>query len=323
KPIDASRAQEAGIVDAVIDGDLLAGAIAFAHARAAAGERRRTRDLQDKISDRATGMAAWLAMRASLATTARGARAPFAAVDAIEACITMDFDAGSRREMELFADCVLSTESKALRHLFFAEREVAKIPGVPKDTPTRAIKRAAIVGAGTMGGGIAMTYANAGIPVLLKDADQATVDRGMAVIRKNYDSTMSKGKITAEVMTRTLALITPTTSYDGFIEADIVIEAVFENLELKKAIFTELAKVTGPDAILASNTSTLDIDEFAAASGRPEQVVGHHFFSPANVMKLLEIVRGRTTSKEVIATSLKLAKQLNKVGVVVGNCFGL
>jgi len=322
KPIDASRAQEAGIVDAVIDGDLLAGAIAFAHARAAAGERRRTRDLQDKIRDRSTGMAAWLAMRASLAKTARGARAPFAAVDAIEACITMDFEAGSRREIELFADCVLSTESKAMRHLFFAEREVAKIPDVPKDTPTRKITRAAVVGGGTMGGGIAMAYANAGIPVLLKDVDQAALDRGVAVIRKNYESTMSKGKITPEAMARILALITPTTSYDGFADVDIAIEAVFENMDLKKTTFAELATVTRPDAILASNTSTLDIDELAESSGRPAQVIGHHFFSPANVMKLLEIVRGRQTSQEVVATSLKLAKQLNKVGVVVGNCFG-
>ena len=325
KPVNASRAKEAGILDAVIDGDvgdLLDAAIAFARARAAAGECRRTRDLQDKIRDRATGMAAWLAMRASLAKTARGARAPFAAVDAIEACITMNFDAGSRREMELFADCVLSTESRAMRHLFFAEREVAKIPDVPKDTPTRTILRAAIVGAGTMGGGIAMTYANAGVPVLLKDVDQAAVDRGLAIIRKNYESTMAKGKITAEAMAKTLAFITPTTSYEQFGEVDIAIEAVFENMDLKKATFAELGRVTRPDAILASNTSTLDIDELAASSGRPAQVVGHHFFSPANVMKLLEIVRGRETSKEVIATSLKLAKQLNKVGVVVGNCFG-
>jgi 3-hydroxyacyl-CoA dehydrogenase len=322
KPLAATRAHPAGIVDAVVDGDLLDGAIAFAKARAAASERRRTRDLQDKINDRAAGLAACQAMRGVLAKTARGARAPFAVVDAIEACLTMDFDAGSRREAELFADCVLSTESKAMRHLFFAEREVAKIPDVPKDTPTRAIKRAAVVGAGTMGGGIAMTYVNAGIPVLLKDVDQVALDRGMSVIRKNYQSTMSKGKITPEAMARTLALITPTTSYDGFGDVDIVVEAVFENMDLKKSTFGELGTVTRPDTILASNTSTLDIDELASASGRPAQVVGHHFFSPANVMKLLEVVRGRATSKEVVATSLKLAKQLNKVGVVVGNCFG-
>jgi len=322
KPIGAVRAKDAGIIDAVIDGDLLEGAIAFATARAGANQRRPTRDLLDKISDRQAGRAACEAVRAALSRASRGARAPFAAVDAIEAGITMDFDAGSRREMELFADCVLSTESQAMRHLFFAEREVAKIPDVPRDTPTRAIKRGAVVGAGTMGGGIAMAYANAGIPVLLKDVDQASLDRGMSVIRKNYESTMSKGKITPEAMARTLALITPTKSYEGFGDADIVVEAVFENMELKKGVFAEIAKVARPDAILASNTSTLDIDEFAAISGRPGQVVGHHFFSPANVMKLLEIVRGRATSREVVATSLKLAKQLSKVGVVVGNCFG-
>jgi 3-hydroxyacyl-CoA dehydrogenase len=322
KPISAARARDAGILDAVIDADLLDGAIAFAKACAAAKERRRTRDLRNRISERESGLAACEAVRATLSRASRGARAPFAAVDAIEACVTLDFERGSRREMELFADCVLSTESKAMRHLFFAEREVAKVPGVPRDTPTRAIKRAAVVGAGTMGGGIAMAYANAGIPVLPKDVDQASVDRGMSIIRKNYESTMAKGRMTPEAMSRTLALITPSTSYDRFADVDIVVEAVFENLGLKKSVFAEIANVTRPDAILASNTSTLDIDEFAAASGRPERVIGHHFFSPANVMKLLEIVRGRATSTEVIATSLKLARQLNKVGVVVGNCFG-
>jgi 3-hydroxyacyl-CoA dehydrogenase len=322
KPVAAARAKSEGIIDAVIDGDLLEGAIAFARERAARGERRKTRELHDKIDDRESGLAAVAATRKALAKTARGARAPFAAVDAIEACLTLDFEAGSRREIELFADCVLSTESKAMRHLFFAEREVAKIPDVPKDTPARDIRRAAVIGAGTMGGGIAMAYANVGIPVLLKEVDQAALDRGLAVIRKNYESTVSKGKMTPDAMAKTMALITPTTTYDGFNDVDIVVEAVFENMDLKKSTFAELARLTRPDAILASNTSTLDIDEFAQASGRPAQVVGHHFFSPANVMKLLEIVRGRETSKEVIATSLKLGKKLNKVGVVVGNCFG-
>ena len=322
QPLAATRAVDVGIVDAVIDGDLLEGVIAFARARAAANERRRTRDLQDKIGDRAAGIAACQAVRATLAKTARGAAAPFAAVDAIEACLIMDFDSGSRREIELFADCVLSVESKAMRHLFFAEREAGRIPDVPKDTLTHAIARAAVVGAGTMGGGIAMAYANAGIPVLLKDVDQAALDRGMSVIRKNYASTMAKGRMTPEAMERTLALIAPAISFDGFGDVDIVVEAVFENMDLKKSTFAELTAVTRPDAILASNTSTLDIDELAAASGRGTHVVGHHFFSPANVMKLLEIVRGRATSTEVIATSVKLAKQLNKVGVVVGNCFG-
>jgi 3-hydroxyacyl-CoA dehydrogenase len=322
KPVAAAKAHKAGIIDAVIDGDLLQGAMAFALEKAASGLRRKTREMSDNISDRAGSLAACHAARNALLKTARGARAPFAAVDAIEACVTMDFDAGSVREIELFAECVLSTESKAMRHLFFAEREVAKIPDVPKDTPARDISRAAIIGAGTMGGGIAMTYANVGIPILLKDVDQAALDRGMAVIRKNYESTVSKGKMTPEAFEKTMALITPTMTFDGFDQVDIVVEAVFEDMDLKKSTFSELARVTRADCILASNTSTLDIDEFAQSSGRPQQVVGHHFFSPANVMKLLEIVRGRDTSKEVIATSLKLGKKLNKVGVVVGNCFG-
>ncbi len=322
KPIAASRALAEGVIDQIMDGDLLEGAIAFALARAKSGERRKVRDRQDKLGDRASGLAACEAARATLAKTARGARAPFAVVDAIEACVTKDFEAGSARERELFADCVLSTESRALVHMFFAEREVSKIPDIPKDTPTHDIKRAAVIGAGTMGGGIAMSYANVGIPVLLKDVDQAGLDRGMATIRKNYESTVSKGKLSPEAMAKTLALITPTTTYDGFDDVDIVVEAVFENMDLKKATFAELARLTKPTCVLASNTSTLDIDEFAQSSGRPAQVIGHHFFSPANVMKLLEIVRGRETSKEIVATSLKLGRRLNKVGVVVGNCFG-
>jgi 3-hydroxyacyl-CoA dehydrogenase len=322
RPIAAGRALSDGIIDHVVDGDLLDGAIAYAIARVNDGGPRKTRELNDKVSDRSAGVAACEAARATLAKTARGARAPFAAVDAIEAAFTMDFEDGSRRERELFAECVLSTESRALVHMFFAEREVVKIPDVPKDTPAKEIARAAVVGAGTMGGGIAMAYANAGIPVLLKDVDQAAVDRGMATIRRNYESTVSKGKLSPEAMAKTFALITPTTTYSGFDNVDIVVEAVFEAMDLKKATFAELAQVTRPDTVLASNTSTLDIDEFAQASGRPSQVIGHHFFSPANVMKLLEIVRGRETSREMIATSLKLARRLNKVGVVVGNCFG-
>jgi 3-hydroxyacyl-CoA dehydrogenase len=322
KPVPAATAKAAGIVDEVIDGDLLTGAIAFATAKARAREIRKSREIPHTAESVKSGVEACNAMRQSLAKTARGARAPFAAVDAIQAGLTLGFDDGSIRERELFADCVVSIESKAMRHLFFAEREVAKVPDVPKDTPTRDIRRAAVVGAGTMGGGIAMTYANAGIPVLLKDVDDAALQRGLTTIRKNYDVTMSKGKMTPEQRGKTLALITPTTTYDGFDAVDIVVEAVFENMELKKTTFAELAKVTRPDCVLASNSSTLDIDEFARASGRPAQVLGHHFFSPANVMKLLEIVRGRETSKEVIATSLKLAKRLGKVGVVVGNCFG-
>ena len=322
KPVPAPTALAAGIIDHLVDGDLLTGAIAFAKSKAKAREIRKVRDIVIGADGVKAGLEACGAMRASLKKTAKGMRAPYAVVDAIEAGLQLPFDQGSVRERELFADCVASTESRALRHLFFAEREVAKVPDVSKDTPTNAIMRAAVVGAGTMGGGIAMNYANAGIPVLLKEVEQAALDRGLATIRRNYEVTMSKGKVTADQVEKTMALITPTTSYDGFDRVDIVTEAVFENMELKKSTFRELGQVTRPDCILASNSSTLDIDQFASASGRPEQVLGHHYFSPANVMKLLEIVRGRETSKEAIATSLKLAKKLGKVGVVVGNCFG-
>ena len=322
KAISAKDAMAAGLIDRIIDGPLVEGAAAFARECAARGDRRKTRELSDKTADQAAGLAACADARAGLAKTAKGLRAPYAAVDAIEAGLREPFDRGSIRERELFADCVVSTESKALRHLFFAEREAAKIPDVPKDTPTRDITRAAVLGAGTMGGGIAMTYANAGIPVLLKDVDQAALDRGLATIRKNYESTVAKGKMTREALDRAMALISPTTTYDGFDRVDIVVEAVFENMDLKKTTFADLGRVTRADCILASNSSTLDIDQFAQASGRPAMVIGHHFFSPANVMKLLEIVRARETSRETIATSLKLAKRLSKVGVVVGNCFG-
>ncbi len=319
KPVAAAKAKAAGIVDEVVDGDLLTGAIAFAKARAAAGERRQTREIGFDADAKAAGLAACEKARASLRPEPR---APHAAIDAIQAALTLPFDQGSVRERELFAERVVSTESKALRHLFFAEREAARVADVKKDTPTVEIKRAAVVGAGTMGGGIAMSYANAGIPVLLKEVDDAALQRGLATIRKNYEGSVAKGRLTPEAYERTMALITPTTSYDGFDAVDIVVEAVFENMDLKQRTFADLGRVTRPDCVLASNTSTLDIDVFAQASGRPAQVVGHHFFSPANVMKLLEIVRGKETSASVVASSVKLGKKLAKVPVVVGNCFG-
>ncbi|HYM24864.1 MAG TPA: 3-hydroxyacyl-CoA dehydrogenase NAD-binding domain-containing protein [Vicinamibacterales bacterium] len=328
KPVGATKAKAAGIVDEVFDipssdyQTFRRTAVAYAKAKSAI---RKTRDIAHSSDAVEKGKSACAEIRASLGKTARGARAPFAVVDAIEAGLSTSpksFDQGSVRERELFAECVVSRESRALRHLFFAEREVAKIPDVPKDTPAKDIRRAAVVGAGTMGGGIAMNYANAGIPVLLKEVDQASLDRGLATIRRNYEVTMSKGKLTREQVEKTIALITPQLTYDGFDQVDIVTEAVFENMDLKKKTFAELGKVTRADCVLASNSSTLDIDQFAQASGRPSQVLGHHYFSPANVMKLLEIVRGKETGKEVLATSLKLAKKIGKVGVVVGNCFG-
>jgi len=322
KPVPAARALGAGIIDRIVDGDLRQAAVAFAREQITGQVPPRTRARVDRIGDVDAAIAECERTRASLVRTAKGVSAPYAAVSAIEAGLREGFDAGSRRERELFADCVVSAESKALRHVFFAEREAAKIPDAPAGTEARVIARAAVVGAGTMGGGIAMTYANAGIPVLLKEIDQAAIDRGLATIRRNYESSVSKGKMTPQALERTMGLITPTTSYDGFDSVDIVVEAVFENMDLKKATFVELGRVTRPDCILASNSSTLDISEFARASGRPANVLGHHFFSPANIMKLLEIVRAPGTSHETLATSLKLAKRLGKVGVVVGNCFG-
>lgn len=322
KPVAAPKAHAAGLIDEVVGGDLLQEAIRFAQDKAKTGERRKASDIAITSEAKALGREACERTRNGLDKIARGARAPSVAVSAIEGCLTLSFDEGSVRERELFADCVVSTESEALRHLFFAEREAAKVPDVPKDTPILDITRAAVVGAGTMGGGIAMSYANAGIPVLLKEIDSTALERGLATIRKNYESTVAKGRMTRDAYERTMALITPTTSYDRFDGVDIVVEAVFENMGLKQQTFTELGKVTRPECILASNTSTLDIDELAHASGRPSQVIGHHFFSPANVMRLLEVVRGRESSKSVVATTVTLGKRIGKVPVVVGNCFG-
>ena len=248
--------------------------------------------------------------------------APLKAIEAVAAATTLPFAEGLKKEAELFRECLFSDQSKALIHVFFGEREVAKVPGIPRETPILAVKRAAVVGAGTMGGGITMVYANAGIPVLLKEVGQEALDRGLATIRKNYEATVRKGRLTPQQMAERLARIEPTLTYERFAEADIVVEAVFEGMELKKQVFAELDQFARPDAILASNTSTLDVDAIAAATARPQQVVGHHYFSPANVMRLLEIVRGRQTSPAVLATSMALAKTLGKVGVLVGNCRG-
>jgi 3-hydroxyacyl-CoA dehydrogenase len=322
-PIGAKEALEFGVVDRIVDGDLLQGAIAFLREKIAGGEKPpKTRERNNKLGDEATNAAIFGAARAQAQKTARGMMAPLAAIDAVEAATKLRFEEGVAREAELFQKCLFSNQSKAMIHVFFGEREVAKIPDAPKDTKVFEIKKAAIIGAGTMGGGIAMNYANAGIPVIVKEATQEALDRGMATIRKNYENSVKKGRFTQEVMDQRMALIHPQLDYDGFEEADIITEAVFEGMELKKQVFGELDKIAKPGAILASNTSTLNIDEIASATSRPEFVIGHHYFSPANVMRLLEIVRGKSTSKEVIATSMALSKRLKKVGVLVGNCYG-
>jgi 3-hydroxyacyl-CoA dehydrogenase len=322
-PIGAAEACDAGILDRIVAGDLLEEATNFAREVLAGGTAlRRTCALTEKLDDPAANDVELVKARTRVAGRTPHLLAPLKAIEAVAAATTLPFAEGLKREAELFRECLFSDQSKALIHVFFGEREVAKVPGIPRETPTLPVKRAAVVGAGTMGGGITMVYANAGIPVLLKEANQEALDRGLATIRKNYEATVRKGRLTSEQMAERLARIEPTLTYERFAEADIVVEAVFEGMELKKQVFAELDRCARPDAILASNTSTLDVDAIAAATTRPQQVVGHHYFSPANVMRLLEIVRGRQTSPAVLATSMALAKTLGKVGVLVGNCRG-
>ena len=321
EPIKAQAALEAGIIDRIVDGDLLAGAVAFA-CEIAGQPPRRTCDLTAKLGTAEANAPIFAAAREASKKRARNLIAPLAAIDAVEAATTLPFDEGVKREAELFQRCLFSDQSKALIHVFFGEREVAKIPGIPKETPLIPVKRAAVVGAGTMGGGIAMVFANAGIPVLLKETDQAALDRGLATIGKNYANSVKRGRLSEEEAARRIAMIEGVLAYDRFGEADIIIEAVFEGMDLKKQVFGDLDKIARPGAILASNTSTLNIDEIASATSRPGMVIGTHFFSPANVMRLLEIVRGKASSNEVIATSMALSKKLGKIGVLAGNCRG-
>ncbi len=319
--IKAEEALKFGIVDRVVGGDLLAGAVSFA--RDVAGKPApKTSERNEKLGAPEENVAIFAAARDAARKKQRGLMAPLAAIDAVEAATRLPFEEGCALERKLFTECLQSDQSKALIHVFFSEREAAKIPDVPKDMPVIPVSRAAVIGAGTMGGGIAMVLANRGIPVLLKEADQAALDRGLANIRKNYANSVSRGRITEQFADERLKLIQPTLTYDGLADVDLVIEAVFEGMELKKEVFKELDRICKPGAILASNTSTLNIDEIASSTSRPEFVIGTHFFSPANVMRLLEIVRGKRTSKEVISTAMQLSKKLGKIGVLVGNCRG-
>jgi 3-hydroxyacyl-CoA dehydrogenase len=320
-PITAEEAYQFGIIDKLMDGDLLTGAIAFAQ-EIARKPALKTRERNNKLGTPERNAPIFAAARETVRKKQRGLMAPLAAIDAVEAATTLPFEEGCRVEQKLFTECLLSSQAKALIHVFFSEREVAKIPDIPKDTPLIPIKTGGVVGAGTMGGGIAMVLANAGIPVLVKEADQAALDRGMANIEKNYTNSVKRGRFTQQFVDERLKLIQPTLSLDGFADVDLVIEAVFEGMALKKEVFGQLDKICKSGAILASNTSTLSIDEISSATSRPQFVIGTHFFSPANVMRLLEIVRGKATSKEVVATCMQLSKKLGKVGVLVGNCRG-
>ncbi|MEX2287021.1 MAG: 3-hydroxyacyl-CoA dehydrogenase NAD-binding domain-containing protein [Planctomycetaceae bacterium] len=321
--IGAEQAAKLGLIDKIITGDLLAGAVAFAREKIASGEPpRKTREISNRLGDPAANAAALAEIKKQVSQKARGMKSPLAAIEAVEAAAKLPFEEGCKKEAEFFLKCLFSDESKGMIQTFFGERIVAKIPGIPSDTPLIEIKTAAVVGAGTMGGGITMNYANAGIPVVLKEVNQQALDRGLATIRGNYEATMKKGRLTQQQVNERVALIRPTLDYNDLKDADIITEAVFENMALKKQVFAEIDNVAKPGALLASNTSTLNIDEIASATKRPEMVIGHHYFSPANVMKLLEIVRGAKTKKEVIATSMAVSKRLRKTGVLVGNCWG-
>jgi len=319
-PIPAARALELRLVDAVAD-DVLPAAIALA--RRAVSEHwplRITSDISEHLSEATPEL--FSDFRRRLATKARGQLAPFRIVNAIEAAGTRPKEEAFRLEREYFLECRASPQSKALTHVFFAEREARRIPGLPADTEPLPIGAAAVIGAGTMGGGIAMSFANAGIPVALLEVSKEALERGLTVIRKNYAASVARGSLTPARAEQLLALIRGVSDYQALVSADIIIEAVFEDLTVKREVFATLDRVAAPHAILATNTSTLDIDAIAASTTRPAQVVGTHFFSPANVMKLLENVRGRQTSAQTIATVMALGRSLGKIPVLAGNCDG-
>ena len=319
-PVKSEKFKGTRLFDEIVEGDLLAGAVAFA--RKVVAEGRGLPKVRDLAIEHDDAEAFLQFARNTAKTVAKNFPAPARCIDAIAAALGPSFDAGLARERAIFLEMVQTPESRALRHAFFGERAASKIPDVPEDTPTRPIASAAVVGAGTMGGGIAMNFANAGIPVKVLEAKQEALDKGLATIRANYESTAKKGRMSAEDVEKRMALITPTLRYEDIAQADIVIEAVFEDMAVKESVFRRLDQVMKPGAILATNTSTLDVNRIAAFTGRPQDVIGTHFFSPANVMKLLEIVRGEKTAKDVLATTMQLSKKLRKTGVLSGVCDG-
>jgi 3-hydroxyacyl-CoA dehydrogenase len=317
-PVPATQAAKAGVIDKIIEGDLLEGTLDYARALAARNASlRKVRDLKVDTSKLPPGF--FDEARKRVAKEKKNLFAPQRIVDALEAAATLPFDKGMARERELFLQCAQNGQSKALQHVFFAERKAANVPNLDKNVAKRDVKSVAIIGAGTMGGGIAMNFLNVGIPVTLLEMKQDALDRGVGVIRKNYENTASKGKLTLEQVQQRMGLLKPTLSYDDLRDADLVIEAVFETMAIKKDVFAKLDKAIKKGAILASNTSYLSIDEIADSTSRPSDVVGMHFFSPANVMRLLEIVRGAKTAQDVLVTVVDIAKRINKVGVVCGN----
>jgi len=321
-PIGGAEAAAAGLLDALIpEDDLRAGAIAFA--REAAGKPlRKVRDLDEKMATARAEPHLFADFRKANARKFRGLTAPEYCIQAVEAAVNLPFEEGLGRERELFAELMEGEQSAALRHAFFAERQVWKIADVPEDTPVLPIRKVGVIGAGTMGGGIAMNFINAGLPVTIVETSQEALDRGLGVVRKNYERSVKSGRLTMQDVDGRMALFDGQLDLSALADCDLVIEAVFETMEIKKDVFGRLSQVARSDAILASNTSYLDIDEIASVVVNPERFLGLHFFSPANVMKLLEVVRGARTAKPVIATAMQLAKKIGKVGVLVGNGYG-
>lgn len=320
KPVPAATALALNIVDRIADNaSLQQAAVSYARELLAATlAPRRTSKLP--APDVEPGFFA--GYRKKIARRTRGFEAPERIVQCVEAATQLSFDDGMARERDLFIECMESPQSAAMRYLFFAERAVAKVPGIDKKTAPRNIETVGVIGAGTMGAGIALACMNAGLPVILLDNDAAGLQRGVGTIEKLLDGMVSKGRIDSSTRTQRFELLHTATEYASLADCDLVIEAVFESMAIKEQVFAALDSACKPGAILASNTSTLDIDRIAAATGRPADVIGLHFFSPANIMRLLEIVRGRQTSDEIIVSALRFARQISKLGVVVGNCFG-
>ncbi len=322
-PISAAQALAGGLLDEIVEGDLLAGALAFA--KNVVSENKplvRIRDSDEKLEEARENPAIFDEFRKSIARKTRGFKAPEAIIRSVEGTVSLPFDEALRNERDLFVECLKSPEAKAQQYFFFAEREARKIPDVPKDTPTREIQKVGVIGAGTMGGGITMNFLNRGIPVTIVETTQEALDRGLGIIEKNYASTAKKGRITEDDVKNRMSLLTGALELEALADVDIVIEAVFEDMDLKKTVFEKIDGICKPGCILASNTSYLNINEIAAMTSRPEDVIGLHFFSPANIMRLLEVVRGDATSKEVLATCMKMGTNIGKVVVVVGVCRG-
>jgi 3-hydroxyacyl-CoA dehydrogenase len=319
RPIGIADAAGLGLVDEIVDGDLREAALAYTARLVEEGAAlRRASELDSEAVDPEV-YSGW---RAALAKKARKQTAPQRIVDCIEAAAALPFDEGLKKERELFFECMQDSQSAGLRHMFFAEREAAKIKGLGKDTPTRDVRSVGIIGGGTMGGGIAMSFANAGIPVTLVEINDKALERGLAIVDKNYAGSVKRGKLSEEAAKGKRGLISGATDYAALADVDLVIEAVFEDPELKKEIFARLDTACKPGAILATNTSYQDVDAIAAATNRPEDVLGMHFFSPAHIMKLLEVVRGEKTAVDVLATVMGLARKIRKVPVMSGVCYG-